>query len=106
MMRGMPRNTSVYAAASTRTGKNTAPRRVRRSAMTVAKTATVTTESPRTCRLSRNPSHTRGSDDQNVSGSKNDRCTSAHPGVLRIVSQTTAANASVETRATNTDRVD
>ena len=71
-----------------------------------AKIATVTTDSASTCRLSRKPSQTRGSDDQNVSGSKNDCCTFAHPGVLMTVSHTTPAKASVEASATNTDLVD
>ena len=41
MISGTPRKKSVYAAARTRTGKNTGPRNVRRRAIAVAVIATV-----------------------------------------------------------------
>src|SRR5690606_7621723 len=61
---------------------------------------------PSTCRLSRKPSATRGMAATKVSGSKNARCTDAHPGVLMTVSQAMKAKASVEATATSTERTD
>jgi hypothetical protein len=95
MMSGMPRNRSVYPAASARSGKKTGPRSVRIAAMTSESTSTQAAATSSTRMLSRNPSATRGSEASATSGLKNVCCTTGQPGVLMIAIQSSTAKTTV-----------
>lgn len=80
MISGSPRKKSVYAAASTRSGKNTGPRRVRAIAISMPRTRTATPQISSRRTFSHNPSRTFGSASRAYWALKNVSLVRGQPG--------------------------
>jgi hypothetical protein len=104
MSSGTPRKRSTYPVASARIGKNTAPRRVRSTAIRRPSASTPISATTSTRMLSHSPARIAGSDDHAVDGSRNVARTRGQPGELVSPISTTAAKTAVDATATSVER--
>ena len=78
----MARNTSTYTVASRRSGKNTGPGRLRRTASTSPNTRISTSAIRNSRTLTRNLAISLGSDSQKIGPLRNDSWNRGQPGAL------------------------
>ena len=80
MISGSPRKKSVYAAASARSGKNTGPRSVRATAISMPSTSTATPQISSSRTFSHSPSRTFGNASRAYCPLKNVSLVRGQPG--------------------------
>jgi hypothetical protein len=101
---GTPRNRSVYAIASARIGKNTGLGRLRRTAITKAKTSTTASAIRKIRTLRRKASAISGNESLKTAPLKKASRTSGHPGDVTTTTTMAAKRTTVLTSAIATER--